>query len=355
MFDDRIYDNILEEMLDGFGKDVDTGEASLAYNACDKIAEKLEETYGDMDAINRNMSPDTMDLDHLIQYGELQRGVSYNYATAPVVKGEFQQEIEIGQQFICNDFTYTVSEVINGFTYKLTCDTEGVEANTNLGELTPADYIDDYKGGEITEILRSGTNDEEEEEYRKRVLLTFKSKAFGGNIADYREKVDGLDGVGGCKPKRRDRTSSWIYITIIGNDFGVPSQEIVKRVQDAIDPEQSHGEGDGIANICHNVLSQAVEAVPVSVSVKVVWDSGYSADTSKSRIEAAIQEYLLTIRKSWESSKMNNQYIRISQVEARILSVEGVIDVTETKLNDKEENVTLIYTQIPTFGGVTIV
>mgnify|MGYP000110908304 CR=1 FL=1 len=42
--------------------------------------------------------------------------------------------------------------------------------------------------------------------------------------------------------------------TIIGSDFGVPSQEIVKRVQDAVDPEQSHGEGDGIANICHNVL-----------------------------------------------------------------------------------------------------
>ena len=120
MFDDRTYNNILDEMLDEFGQDVDTGEASLAFNACDKIAEKLEETYGDMDAINRNMSPDTMDLDHLIQYGELQRGVSYNYATAPVVKGEFQQEIEIGQQFICNDFTYTVSELIDGFAYKLT-------------------------------------------------------------------------------------------------------------------------------------------------------------------------------------------------------------------------------------------
>ena len=352
MFDDRTYNNILDEMLDEFGQDVDTGEASLAFNACDKIAEKLEETYGDMDAINRNMSPDTMDLDHLIQYGELQ---SYNYATAPVVKGEFQQEIEIGQQFICNDFTYTVSELIDGFAYKLTCDTEGVEANTNTGELVPADYVDDYKGGKITEILRSGMNDEDEEVYREKVIETFYSKAFGGNIADYREKVDELDGVGGCKPKRRDRTSSWIYITIIGSDFGVPSQEIVKRVQDAVDPEQSHGEGDGIANICHNVLIQAVEAVPVSVSVKVVWDSGYSTDTSKSKIEAAIQEYLSTIRKSWESSKMNNQYIRISQVEARILSVEGVIDVIETKLNDKEENVTLAYTQIPTFGGVAIV
>ena len=230
-----------------------------------------------------------------------------------------------------------------------------MEANTNTGELVPADYVDDYKGGKITEILRSGMNDEDEEVYREKVIETFYSKAFGGNIADYREKVDELDGVGGCKPKRRDRTSSWIYITIIGSDFGVPSQEIVKRVQDAVDPEQSHGEGDGIANICHNVLIQAVEAVPVSVSVKVVWDSGYSTDTSKSKIEAAIQEYLSTIRKSWESSKMNNQYIRISQVEARILSVEGVIDVIETKLNDKEENVTLAYTQIPTFGGVAIV
>ena len=49
MFDDRLFDNIMQEMMETFGAEVRTDEGSLAYNACTKIAEKLEEIYGDMD------------------------------------------------------------------------------------------------------------------------------------------------------------------------------------------------------------------------------------------------------------------------------------------------------------------
>lgn len=60
MFDDRLFDNIMQEMMETFGAEVRTDEGSLAYNACAKIAEKLEEIYGDMDVLNINSS--TYDL-----------------------------------------------------------------------------------------------------------------------------------------------------------------------------------------------------------------------------------------------------------------------------------------------------
>ena len=59
MFDDRLFDIIMDEMMSEFGSDVRTDEGSLAYNACAKIAEKLEEVYGDMDELNDNILPDT--------------------------------------------------------------------------------------------------------------------------------------------------------------------------------------------------------------------------------------------------------------------------------------------------------
>ena len=152
MFDDRLFDTIMSEMMAAFGADVRTDEGSLAFNACAKIAEKLEEVYGDMDEINDNLLPDTQDDSHLIAYGS-ERGLEYSYATAPVVRGVFKQSIEEGERFTCGDYTYTVTGQIKEWEYRLLCDTEGTYANAALGALEPLDYIDDYQGGEITEVM----------------------------------------------------------------------------------------------------------------------------------------------------------------------------------------------------------
>ena len=354
MFEDRLQETILNEMLSEFGSDVRTDEGSLAYNACVKIASELEDTYMDLDELNDNMLPDTQDIDHLIRYAKC-RGIEYNYATNPIVKGTFLQEIEIGERFTCNDYTYQVMELINHFTYKLKCETEGTAANGNVGDLYPVDYIDEYKGGRIVGIIENGIDDEEDEKFRQRVLDSFNPTAFCGNKADYRNYINAIPGVGGCKPKRRDTDSNWIYIWIINNDNNEASEELISKVQTLVDPEQNHGEGDGMAPICHNVLIRSAENEVINVSMKIKWDDGYSTDTSKSQIVQVVNDYLKGLRKSWESNELNDTIVRLSQIDARVLTIEGTLDVTETTLNDKEENIILDYTKIPVLGGVTIV
>lgn len=353
MFDDRLQDIIMQEMMSEFGADVRTDEGSLAYNACAKIAEKLEEVYGDMDEINDNMLPSTQDDQHLIAYGS-ERGIEYKYATCPIVRGVFQQDIEIGERFTCNDYTYEVTSLISGFEYQLTCDTEGVEANTNFGELEPVDYVDEYLGGEITEIIVAGVEDEDIEAYRQKIITTFQSTAFGGNKTDYRNFVNDIDGVGGCKPKRRSADSAWINITVISSDFNVPSSELINQIQSLVDPEQNHGEGDGMAPICHNVQINAVASENVNVSTTVTFDTGYDVNTSQGVIESAVNEYLLELRETWESRELEDTVVRISQIEAKILSVEGVLDVNDTQINGSSDNMTMDYITIPLLGGVTI-
>lgn len=353
MFDDKNYEAIMQDMMKEFGAGVRTDEGSLAFNACCKIAQKLEDVYGHMDMINDNLLPDRQDIDHLIRYAS-ERGIEYEYATAAIVRAVFQQEINIGERFTCNDFTYEVIEKICDFEYKLRCDDEGTEANGSLGALLPIEYINDYKGGEIVEILSLGTDDEDEEVFRARVIDSFKYTAFSGNKADYRLFVDAIDGVGGCKPKRREAGSAWVNITVIDKDYVVPSAELINTVQTAVDPEQSHGEGDGMAPICHNVLIVPVEAVDVSVTTNITFDTGYSVDTSKSLIEAAINEYIISLRKNWESYELDDTIVRISQIENRILAVEGVLDVTDTTLNNIDENLVLSYEKTPFLKEVII-
>ena len=353
MFDDRLFDTIMKEMMSEFGADVRTDEGSLAYNACVKIAEKLEEVYGDMDELNDNLLPDTQDDAHLIEYGR-ERGIQYSYATAPIVKATFNQEIEIGERFVCNDYTYEVTELISGFEYKMVCDTEGVSANANMGELEPLDYVDGYQGGQITEIITPGTDDEDIEKFRKKVIETFQSNAFGGNKAYYRNYINSLPGVGGSKPKRREPGSPWINIYIIDSEFGVPSEQLVNDVQTAVDPEQNSGEGDGIAPICHNVKIYPVEKVTIDITADITFEVGYSKETSQSLIENVVKEYLTSLNESWESREFDETIVRVSQIEAKILSVDGVLDVNNATVNSSTENLVLDFKTIPVFGGVTI-
>lgn len=352
MYEDRTQDVIVAEMLENFGKDVRTDENSLAYNACVKTASELEDAYGDIMDIYDNMLPDTQDISHLIAYAA-ERGINYHEETAPVVCGKFKQDIEIGEVFACNDYTYTVEEQISGYDYRLACETPGTEANANLGELTPQDYVEDYQGGEITEILVPGTDDEDEKVFRERVMQSFKSTAFGGNKADYRLFIDALEGVGGCKPIRRDKESNWIYVWIVSEEKKAASSELVDKVQTVIDPEQNHGEGDGMAPMCHNVLIQSALTQSIEVKATIEFDTGYGKETSASQITAAVEKYFSSLRDSWESNELNDTIVRTARIEAAILNVEGVKDIS-VQLDGKDENVSLTYEYIPMLGGVTI-
>lgn len=352
MYEDKTYKKMMDEMMADFGADVRTDEGSLAFNACAKVAEKLEDVYGDMDELDKNMYPDTQDLPHLIRNSKGK--IDYLYAYPAIVKGVFKQDIEIGEQFICGNYTYTVSEKIEEHTYKLICDTEGAEANTNKGELIPANYIDDYKGGEITEILVLGADDEEEETFRKRLLDTFGNVHFGGNKADYRKLLNERKEVGGCKPKRREEGSPWIDIVVISDSFTTPSEEVLKELQNYVDPETSHGEGDGIAPCCHNVLIKAAESIKINVTAKLVFEGGYSVETSKNHVEEAIDKYLGELRKGWEANEFNDMTVRLSRIEANILNIQGVLDIENTSLNGVQGNVTLSYEKIPVRGEVVI-
>ena len=353
MYEDKTYENIMNDMMKNFGTDVRTDEGSLAFNACAKISETLENVYGDMDELNNNMYPDTQDLPHLIRFAA-ERNIKYFYAYPAVVKGVFNQEIEIGEKFICGNYTYTSSEKIEGYTYKLICETEGAEANTTKGELIPADYIDDYKGGEITEILILGADDEDEEKFRARVFNTFEGVSFGGNKADYKRLLNERKEVGGCKPKRREKNSPWIDIIVISSNFDTPATEVLKDLQEYIDPETSHGEGDGMAPCCHNVLIKGVESIKINVSMKITFEYGYSADTSRSHIEDTISQYLLELRKGWETNGLKDTTVRLSRIEANILNIPGILDIEGTAINGTQGNISLSYEKIPVKGEVTI-
>lgn len=345
----KTYEEIMKEMMEEMPDGVSTEEGSLIYNACAKQALQLEEAYLSMQNVEDNMYADTQDVEHLILNGK-DKGVDIKEATKAIVQGDFMQEIEIGTRFTTNDLNYTVTELISGFSYKLECEEEGTEGNIASGELYPIDYVDNYQGGSIVAALIPGEEQEDIEEYRKKVLEIAQTKYFGGNRADYVRFIEALDGVGSCKVKRRTKEDKYIYPFITNSSYGVPSTELVNTVQTAVNPLENDGEGDGIAPIGHFVKIRPAEEAVINITTTIQYADGYSQEALQSQINSVIDAYFLELKKEWRDSE--ELTVRVAQIEAMLLGIVGIKDIFGTALNGSESNITLSYEQIPRRGSV---
>ena len=57
----------------------------------------------------------------------------------------------------------------------------------------------------------------------------------------------------------------------------------------------------------------------------------------------------LEMRKNWEKG---NLVVRISQIENRLLNLDGILDVSDTQLNGVASNLSLAQEEIPLLGRV---
>ena len=358
MFEEKTFENIMQDMLSVAGNDVDTSEGSLMYEACAKIATVLENTYIQLSRLYDNLSIEDMEEEFFVTFAE-DRSIYRIPATAPIVLCEVAQELDIGIRFSVDDYDYTITSLQqqqdDKYYYLAKCETTGTEANRNIGEMDPIDYVEDWKGGIVTRIVTYGMEQESLEDYKARFKeLRYDIKSFAGNKAAYREYIQKYNalygGTADCIPLRTsDKTH--IQVWVVDAEYKALTQEVLLKVQEYVDPVSSSGEGDGTAPIGHEVQVKTPENVTINVSVSVTLDSDYSWDGVKDTIRTAIDKYLLAVRKLW--SKNKKSIVRISQVEYAVLSVDGVLDCTSTKINGNEKNIELPYSQTPIMGSVT--
>ena len=99
------------------------------------------------------------------------------------------------------------------------------------------------------------------------------------------------------------------------------------------------------------VSVKSADPVQAYITTSVTFNEGYNWTNTNTLIREAIDSYLLELRKEWADS--SNIVVRVSQIETRILGVDGVLDVTNTKINGSANNLTLTKYQIPVLGGVS--
>lgn len=356
MYEGQTYEAILQRMLDRVPNDIDKREGSVIYDALAPAAAELAQMYIELD-INYNLSfADTASGEELTRR-TAEFGVNRQPATKAIRRGEFYaandvpMDIPIGSRFSIESVNFVAVEQISTGVYRMECETAGAIGNQYFGALLPIQVINGLVRAELTDVLVPGEDEESDEALRQRYYEAVNEPAFGGNVADYKQKITAIDGVGAVKVFPAWQGGGTVKCTIIASDWSEPSQQLVDDVQEIIDPPPQ-GKGLGQAPIGHDVTITGVQPVAINVETTVTLEDGVTPGQVQEPIEQAIESYLLGLRQTWANE--DQIIVRVALIEAAILGVSGVIDVADTELNGLASNITLDQEEIPQLGAVTI-
>lgn len=345
------YEAIMERMLSRVPGDLDKREGSVIWDALAPAAVELQLLYIELQDVMDEAFADTASREYLIRRAA-ERGISPYKASAAVLRGEFSPETVqvLGQRFTLGALRYVVTEAMGGGAYKVACETVGAEGGRFFGPLIPVDYIEGLESARLVELLIPGEDAEETERLRARYFASFDAKAYGGNVRDYVEKVNALPGVGGVKVSPVWNGGGTVLLTLIDSAYRAASAALVEAVQEEIDPTRDGG-GQGVAPIGHVVTVRSVRETVVDIAMQVQFAPGYDWDSAGTAAVAAVESYMEELRRGWAGEEQG--IVRIAQVETRVLSVMGIVDVGGTAINGAQENLTLEWDEIPVLGRLT--
>ena len=305
MFETPTFEQIRERILrdtKSLWPDADISPDSDHYVHASRLASCAEGQYAHQHWIARQIFPDTADSDYLERHAAMRGLRRRNPTTASgtlTVSGIAQSmlsdglQVRIGQRF----YRTTARAVIgSGGTAEIPAiaDEPGAAAN---GVAT-----------ECRLTVQGGTDRESDASLLARLLEIIRRPPAGGNRYDYQNWALSVDGVTSAYVYPLRRGLGTVDIAITSAD-GVPSEETVRRVQAYIDEMRPVTAKNAL------VLKPTVTAVPVTVQVKL---DGIDLDEAKRRIRTALKEYFDTL--------IPGDGLTVSQIEAAISNVDGVID-----------------------------
>ena len=337
-YENMTYEVIMQRMLDRVPSEFDKREGSIIYDALAPAAAELAQLYVELDVVLNETFVDTA-IGEYLDKRCAERGLTRKEATYATVQGVFTPSTVdvIGYRFRCGEHYYIATAQDT-----LVCEVLGSDANSVTGQLIPVDYIEGLESASITKVLIPGEDIESDEDLRARYYDSIDSQAFGGNIADYKNKTNKIDGVGGTKvTPTPGGVGGIVLLTIIASDYSIPSKTLIDTVQTSIEE---------IAPIGHVVTVQGVNEQKINITSDITYQTGWNWASAGDYIKTAIDEYFLSLAKTWATE--NNLVVRISGIEQKILACQGVLDVQNTTLNGGAANVQLDVNEIPVRGDV---
>lgn len=365
------FDYWLNLMLDNVPDDIDKREGSIIYDAVAPAAMVSAQQSLSLANIIRETYIKTAQGEFL-DYRAVEHGTSRYAATNTEVKARFNDDdgkpvnVEVGDRFASiaeSPIFYTVIKANDDGTAEMQAEEAGTSANSYLGQVLPVTPNDNLAWAEIIEITIPARDAENDEHLRARLLNHNSWVAYGGNVADYLDMTSKIHDVGATQVYPTWDGPGTVKLVILNNNLMPASSTLVKKVKEEIDPEESTTQGYGLAPIDHRVTVTAPETFKVDIAMNVTIVDSVNIDSIRVNIKDSLEEFFKSLRRDWSTvnptvGRGYSLVVYRSKILSRVMMLEGVANATMPRLNDKDEDLQLVFnnttSQLPVLGEVTV-
>ncbi|OES45801.1 baseplate J/gp47 family protein [Domibacillus iocasae] len=347
MFEQYTYEALLEEMLNDTGDEFDISETSPLYASYAKTAAMAANAYRSLDRVLELVFVATSEGDYL-KMKTAEMDIVAESATPAVRSGTFNVPPPIDSRFSAEELYFTV---IQSDPVLLECETAGVIGNTLPAGtvLLPLETIDGLQTAVLGEVLVLGQDEEDPDALKLRYEERITDPAASGNNAHYRQWALEVSGVGAVKVFANWNGADTVKVVIVDEDYQPPSAVLVQQAQQYIDPVAGMGEGQAPASSF--VTVESATSISINVTSTLVLTTATTLETVKETFAASLKEYMktLTFREGVEP------IIRLRQLGALLLNINGVVDYAGLMINGLEDNLILQEVEAPIVGTVDFV
>ncbi|EGT3903074.1 baseplate J/gp47 family protein [Clostridioides difficile] len=346
-------DSVHERMLSNF-QDVSTLEGDFIYDATRPTAEQIAELK--QLGLQNNLKiafPQTSYGTYLEWLGEC-KGVFKNQPTKAIgtitftgvqgtiiTKGTIVTTIATDEKQsiefeLLETKTIGANETVD---IKAECRVAGIIGNVSKGSVAVLlGSISGVKSVTNKEDFRGGTDIEDEEHFRERVLVAEQEDKLSGASSDYIRWAKEVDGVGYAYVVPEWAGAGTVKVLILDKNRKAATQELIDKVQEYIYPNVEEGQNrNGKAPIGAIVTIATPQTLLINVKASFVFSNGFSQETVLNILKNKIDKYLDKIDIGGTVS-YNAIY---SLAGSMMLTDEGIEDFSNLTINDVKENIKL--------------
>lgn len=343
MYEAQTYTALLERMLDRVPDTIDKREGSVIYDALAPAAAELANVYMDLEQMLTFAFGDTASGGYL-DLRALDRGVTRRPAGVARRLGKFYDaadagfDVPLGSRYAISGVVYIVRERLSPGHFELEAEAAGVAGNQQFGALLPLDYVAGLARAELTDILAPGTDEETDEDFRRRYLLAVREPAASGNAAHYRQWALEVPGVGAVKIVPLWDGPGTVKAIIADADRMPASFTLVGDVAAHIGTKRPIGA---------EVAVVSAEGLAVNVAATITLAPGYSLLAVQAAFIGLVEQYLRDI--AFELT-----YVSYARLGTLLLGTPGVIDYAALTLNGGTSNAALAEDEVPVAGTIAL-
>lgn len=347
MYEDMTKNAIREAILAHMGTDISKIEGSFAADMAAAVSVEMAKIYATIDYAMQTFLLQTNEGEYL-DLRAAEYGISRKPGTKATVEltasGADGTVIPEGARVVSADgliFVTDAAATISGGTAAIFATAEQAGAAYNAAPGTITQLFKNLAGvSEITNpaAAAGGSDSETDEALRERVLLRLQTPATSGNAYHYQQWALDVAGVGAAKVLPLWAGAGTVKVVLASPDMGAVNGDTVEAAAAYIETQRPIG-----ADV--TVVSATAKEITVAATLAISADTTLSA--VKTAFSAALKEYFQGL--AFDASSVS--YNKIAYL---LMSVPGVNDYTDLKINGGTSAISLQTSEVPAVGTVTL-